>query len=198
MFPFIETIRIENGVIHNLPYHNLRMNATRKEVYGLSKPVDLADFIRPELSQARTKCRVEYAEDIIGITYTSYQMRPVSSLRLVVDDTADYRYKSTDRTFLNNLLERRGDCDDILIVRNGLLTDTSICNVALWDGGIWITPARPLLCGTMRASLLETGRIVPADISVEDLHKYPRIRLFNALIGFGELEIKTEYLLPYY
>lgn len=198
MSPFIETIRIESGVIHNLLYHNLRMNATRREVYGLSKSVDLADYIRPGLSQVRTKCRVEYAEDILEVTYTLYQMRSVCSLRLVVDDTANYHYKSTDRTFLHDLLERRGGCDDILIVRNGLLTDTSICNIALWDGCSWITPDQPLLCGTMRASLLESGRIVPADISVADLHKYPRIRLFNALIGFGELEIKTEYLLPYY
>lgn len=28
--PFVETIRIEKGRIHNLPYHNARMNRTRR------------------------------------------------------------------------------------------------------------------------------------------------------------------------
>ncbi len=54
--------------------------------------------------------------------------------------------------------------DDILIIRDGLLTDTSICNVALWNGTSWITPARPLFSGTMRAYLLDKG-LVQAEIS---------------------------------
>ena len=197
MFPFIETIRIEGGMIHNLLYHNTRMNQTRKEVFGLETSLDLATFIQPDTFQERTKCRVEYAGEILGITYGPYQMRPVRSLRLVVSDTVDYRYKSTDRTLLNDLFEQREGCDDILIVRNGLLTDTSICNIALWDGRSWITPASPLLCGTMRAYLLDKGCIFPENIPATDIRKYPRIRLFNAMIGFGELEIRTEYLLPY-
>ena len=30
--PFVETIRIEKGRIHNLPYHNARMNRTRRSI----------------------------------------------------------------------------------------------------------------------------------------------------------------------
>jgi len=115
-------------------------------------------------------------------------MRPVHSLRLVTCDEIDYSYKSTDRQCLNDLFAQRGGHDDILIIRDGLLTDTSICNVALWNGTSWITPARPLLCGTMRAYLLDKGLVQAEDIPVEDLPKYTRIRLFNALIGFGEID----------
>lgn len=32
----------------------------------------------------------------------------------------DYSYKSTDRTELNRLTAQKGDCDDIVIVKNGL------------------------------------------------------------------------------
>ena len=106
----------------------------------------------------------------------------VHSLRLVTCDEIDYSYKSTDRQCLNDLFAQRAGHDDILIIRDGLLTDTSICNVALWNGTSWITPARPLLCGTMRAYLLDKGLVQAEDIPVEDLPKYTRIRLFNALI----------------
>lgn len=192
MSPFIETIRIEAGVIHHLPYHNARMNQTRRELLGADIPLDLAHYIQPPVGAGRTKCRVEYAAEIGQVSYAPYEIRPVRGLALVRCDGMDYRYKSTDRARLDELFRARGACDDILIVRDGLLTDTSICNIALWDGQAWLTPARPLLRGTMRAALLDAGRLVEADIRAADMHKYPRIRLFNAMIGFGELEIANE------
>lgn len=193
MFPFIETIRIEGGHICHLSYHNRRMNETRREkIQADIEPLDLSAFIRPETFRERTKCRVEYAADILKVEYAAYRLRPVSSLRLVVCDTVDYRYKSTDRSLLNRLFALREEADDVLIVRDGLLTDTSICNVALWDGNRWVTPARPLLAGTQRASLLDRGDIVPGDIRPEDLPGYSRIRLFNAMIDFGEIDFPTE------
>lgn len=194
---FIETIRIEGGRIHNLPYHNARMNRTRAEVFGQVAPLDLAEFIEPAPYQGRTKCRVEYAEHVRGIDYTPYRIRVMRSLRMVVSDTAEYRHKRADRAFLDDLFRSRGDSDDILIVREGLLTDTYICNIALGDGQSWVTPARPLLAGTARASLLDAGTIRAEDIPAEDVYTYPRIRLFNALIGFGELEIRTGCIFPY-
>ena len=100
---FIETIRIENGRIHNLSYHNRRMNETRRNVLCQTDVLDLNDYIRPVNYRERTKCRVEYDVDIRNVEYAAYHFRPVSSLRLVVDDEADYRYKSRDRSVLNRL-----------------------------------------------------------------------------------------------
>lgn len=188
MSPFIETVRIENGRIENLSYHNQRMNETRREVLQAVAALDLSAYIHPENYPGRTKCRVVYAADVQEVTYTPYQIRPVSSLRLVVADTVCYPYKSTDRKMLDDLFALRGDADDILMVRAGLLTDTSICNIALWDGLRWQTPAVPLLSGTKRASLLDTGHLRTAEIGVTDLPRYSRIRLFNAMIEFGEIE----------
>lgn len=162
--PFVETIRIEKGRIHNLPYHNARMNRTRRELFGAREEIDLAGYIHPGPHQERTKCRVEYTREVLKVEYVPYRMRPVHSLRLVTCDEIDYSYKSTDRQCLNDLFAQRAGHDDILIIRDGLLTDTSICNVALWNGASWITPARPLLCGTMRAYLLDKG-LVQAGIS---------------------------------
>lgn len=192
MYPFIETICIEGGQIHNLFYHNLRMNTTRREVLGCSDVVDLADFIQPIPYQERTKCRIEYRAEVEKVEYMPYTLRPVRSLKLITCDTFAYHYKSTDRSRLNLLLGQKGNSDDILIVRNGLLTDTSICNVALWNGSRWTTPATPLLEGTMRSSLIAQGEIYPADIYQKDLPDYSSIRLFNALISFGEIELPIE------
>ncbi|WP_309546477.1 aminotransferase class IV [Hoylesella marshii] len=81
----------------------------------------------------------------------------------------------------------KGVCDDVLIVRNGLLTDTSYTNIALYDGYQWFTPATPLLEGTMRASLLDSGMLIEKDILLSDLPHYQYIALFNAMIDMGEL-----------
>ena len=52
---FIETIRIENGRIHNLSYHNRRMNETRRNVLCQTDVLDLNDYIRPVNYRERTK-----------------------------------------------------------------------------------------------------------------------------------------------
>lgn len=117
-----------------------------------------------------------------------YTIRPVTSLKLVTSDGLDYTYKSSNRQKLDELFKQKGDADDILIVRDGFLTDTSIANIALWNGEQWETPEAPLLEGTMRASLLGKEIIVPATIRPQDLSRYSLIRLFNAMIGFGEIE----------
>ena len=188
MSRYIETIRIEGGRIYNLPYHNRRMNETRRNIFQASDKLDLSDYIHPEAYQDRTKCRVVYEQEIVEVEYAPYAIRPVSSLHIVEDNALCYRYKSTDRDALNRLFVSRGVADDVLIVQDGLLTDTSLCNIALWNGERWLTPSCPLLQGTKRASLMDEGVLFPSEIKVDDLKLYSRIRLFNAMIEFGEIE----------
>ena len=42
MYPFIETIRIEDGQIYNLDYHTERFNETRAAFWKDSTPLDLS------------------------------------------------------------------------------------------------------------------------------------------------------------
>ena len=113
-------------------------------------------------------------------------------MKLVEDNEIDYSFKSTDRACLNSLAAQKGDCDEVLIVKNGLLTDTSFTNVAVFDGERWLTPKHPLLLGTKRASLLERQVIKEADISVETLMNAQKVSLINAMIDLGEIEITTQ------
>ena len=80
------------------------------------------------------KCRIVYEKEIKEIVYAPYSMREIDTLRIVYSDGINYTYKSTDREELNRLYVGRGDADDVLIVRNELITDTSIANVAFYEG----------------------------------------------------------------
>lgn len=192
MCQFIETIRIENGKALNMGFHNYRFNKTRRDIFECNLPVNLADYIQPGEYTERTKCRIEYQDEVEKVEYQPYTIRPVKSLRMVTSDGLDYTYKSSNRQKLDELFKQKGEADDILIIRDGFLTDTSIANIALWNGEQWETPEKPLLEGTMRASLLGKGLIVPAEIRPQDLSRYSLIRLFNAMIGFGEIEFSVE------
>jgi 4-amino-4-deoxychorismate lyase len=79
-------------------------------------------------------------------------------------------------------------CDDILIVKDGLITDTSIANIAIYDGFKWITPKKPLLRGTQRAKLLKDKLIIEKDIKVKDMKNTVRFAIMNALLGFQEIK----------
>ncbi len=186
---FIETIRIEDGKVYNLDYHIERFNRTRAALWKGSIPIDLRALVSPQSLAGIYKCRVVYGREIEEITYVPYQMRDVSSLRLVVADTVDYTYKSTNRENLNALYAQRKMADDILIVKEGCLTDTSIANIALYDGHTWFTPARPLLRGTKRAELLDRKLIVEKDIPQISLKDYSHIMLFNAMIDWERVTL---------
>ncbi|MDD6210366.1 MAG: aminotransferase class IV family protein [Bacteroidales bacterium] len=194
MCRFIETIRIEQGTIYNLVYHNRRFNETRRVFFKSRNTIDLKDYIDPSGFRDRTKCRIEYDGDELKVEYAPYRMRPVSSLRLIRNQEIQYAFKSTDRNLLSGLFDCRDGCDDILIVRNELLTDTSICNAAFYNGKEWLTPRQPLLKGTKRAELLENGSILEVDICVGDLSHFESVRLFNALIDFGEIEFPVSQI----
>lgn len=79
----------------------------------------------------------------------------------------------------------RGDADEVVIVGNGLLTDTSYSNIALFDGQRWVTPRQPLLRGTMRQSLLDTGQLVERDIRDDEWGRYEKVSLINAMMPLG-------------
>ena len=195
MEQYLETIRIEEGRACHLPYHNQRMNETRAHL-GLSDGLDLEAVIGDvSIYQQRTRCRIVYDTEIRSVEFFPYQIRPVTTLRLVEDNQVDYGCKYADRSALNRCFAQRGACDDVLIVQNGDVTDTTIANVAFWNGETWFTPSTPLLKGTMRASLLDSHQIQEAKIRVEDLSHFSRLRLFNAMISFGEIELPIQSVL---
>lgn len=183
MSRFIETIQVFQGELKNLEFHQERFERTRSEALHLNTHPRLEDVITlPEgLEPERIRCRVSYGNDIELIEFEPYYLRRVQSLKLVFTETIDYRFKYADRRDLDKLFQKRGACDDILVVINDCLTDSYYANVILWDGDCWVTPDTPLLCGTMRTSLLQKGLIRENRITLEDLPKYQKLKLINAM-----------------
>ena len=107
----------------------------------------------------------------------------------------DYTYKSTNRDGLNLLRQKRGDADEILIVKHGEITDTSYTNVAFWDGAEWFTPVHPLLDGTYRASLIEKGILHEQMITLQDLGRFSKVSLINAMMNLGEMEVAVSEII---
>lgn len=187
----IETIAVENRQLKNLSYHEARLNKTRNELWGFSDLWNLDDLIDipDSVSNGLYKCRIAYGSAVDNIQWEPYTARIIRSMRRVYDDGIDYTYKYDKRPELNALFAQRGDADEILIIKKGMVTDTYVHNVALFDGSKWFTPDTCLLKGTQRASLLDRGIIKSCPIAENDLPKYSHIKLFNAMIGWEEAPV---------
>ena len=191
MCRLVETIRSEDGRLINLEFHNERMMRTLFELFGLKKDIDLAGIVSVPDSAIRGvfKCRVEYDKEIRKTEFIRYNMKSVRSLKVVEDNTIEYNYKFTDRRSIERLWKKRNECDDILVIKNGFITDSSYANVIFSDiSGVWHTPSTYLLPGTRRASLLRQGKIREAKIGYHDLENYIELKLINAMLGMEDTE----------
>jgi 4-amino-4-deoxychorismate lyase len=189
-----ETIKINNGIPHNLHYHSERMKNARKLLFNSKDSIDLSMILKiPENCLSGIyKCRVEYNDNIVKTEILPYTFREIKTLQIIHDDNISYRFKYSDRSCFDEL-KKNSDADEILIVKNGWITDTSFSNIIFFDGANWITPANPLLEGTKRKELIDRKIISEQKIKLSDLRKYKMAKLINAMIDIEdseEIEIK--------
>ncbi|PHN06745.1 aminotransferase class IV [Flavilitoribacter nigricans] len=184
----LETIRLENGRMPYLAAHQARLNASHRYYYDQYPAIDLSEAIDIPNSykEGLFKLRVVYGAAIEEIDIQPYRIRPVTAVQLVQADNVQYAHKYADREALQQLFRDRTYGDDVLLIRDGLLTDTSYANIALFDGSKWFTPARPLLPGTARGRYLRAGLIHAADIHVQDLPQFREMRLINGMMEWEE------------
>jgi len=183
----LETISIKDAEVQNIIYHNRRLNRSRREIFGVGSHIDLGNLISPPDSGSY-RCRVIYGRGIESIEYLPYRPKDIKKI-LLVDSDIEYRYKYLNRAELNNLSKRYEDYDDILIVRDGLITDTTIANVALRRDGKWYTPKKPLLEGTARQRLIDNGFLSTQDIDKNYINDYDSFAIMNAMIDFKIINI---------
>ncbi|HDN25839.1 MAG TPA: hypothetical protein ENG03_01830 [Thioploca sp.] len=188
MTKLLETLKIVNGTAPFLEFHNERLNYARQALFNVQDTIDLKDVIQAPPQIGIYRCRVIYSETIEAVEYIPHQDRDFQSLKIVEDDNIDYEFKYHNRNDINRLVTLKGSADDILIIKKGLVTDTSIANVAFWHQDKWLTPLTPLLKGTTRARLLTEKQIFEANIRAEDLKHFSKMAIMNALIGFYTLE----------
>lgn len=188
-FPLFETICLENGRLQNMVFHQQRYEQSLATFYGKSavKIYDLLAEIHKTpafstaLLQPLVRCRIAYNSDKLQIQFFPYQRKTYRTFQAVICDDIDYSLKYQNRILLNALLEQKQDYDEIMIIKNGKVTDCSIGNLIFRRGEHWITPDEPLLNGTQRQFLLTQGKIKEQPIFAEDVVQFDEIRLINAM-----------------
>lgn len=190
MFPLFETICVERGKILHLHYHQRRYQEAYMRYWGKKPATTITDgFILPKYCDVgKYKLRIGYNEFAKKAEIEPYTFKHIERLKIVVADNLDYSLKYSNRTELISLLQQKQDCHDVLIIKNGMVTDSSFCNIVFFDGCTWFTPSTPLLKGTARTRLLERGSIKEAAITIDEIKKFHSFRLINAMRHFDELE----------
>ena len=184
MSQFIESIKVENGKVFLLDLHQKRVNDTFN---AFSKPikVDLKKLQNKlEHNSGLYKWRVVYdLEGKISMELLSYQYRDISSFKVVVSNEISYPLKSVDRVAFETL-KSKVSADEILIVKNGLLTDTSFSNLVFKKGMDWFTPTTFLLNGVQRQSLLLQNKIKEIEIGLHNIQDFSHFKLINSMCDF--------------
>lgn len=187
MSRLIETLKIKEGEVYNIDFHNRRMNSARRKLFGCKDEIDLSGELRAAPSQGLIKCRVLYDSTIHEIQFIPYVLPVIHSLQVVRNGQIEYPFKYENRKALEALFEQKKQSDDMLIIKNGQATDTYFCNVVFEKSdGLLYTPANCLLKGTKRQQLLELGKIKERPIKETDIPGYERVYLINALIDLED------------
>ena len=185
-FPLFESIGVIDGQVQHASWHEKRYVKSfityfkRPPVKPLLEGIDIPNAYQ----KGKVKLRISYNENQREWCFSNYAFSPIAHLQLVEDNAINYELKWEDRVLLSELYQKRGDADDVLIVRNGLLTDTSYGNIAFRKNGGWFTPDKPLLEGTARARLLAQGKISSTPISLENYTEFEVFKMINALRDF--------------
>ena len=196
MLKFIESIKVLNGDTPDINEHLQRVIRTIQYFY--SKSNEKFDFIscvytvlereRDKISDGLFKLRVVYSDRFISGTLIPYIPKRIKRLKLVESDDIEYPFKFENRTAIDSLFSYKDKCDDILIVKNGVITDTSYSNIVFERMGNLYTPDSYLLAGTKRAKLIREGLIREEKIRPCDIDKYDKAYLINSMLDLYPVE----------
>ena len=134
------------------------------------------------------RVRITYNQwGIQNIEYFPIKERKFKKFK-VIEIEFDYSFKYKNRSFFTFHSSLLTSFDEFILIKNNLITDTTISNLAFFTGKEWLTPKYPLLKGTKRAELIEKGILKEANIHKYDLKHFKKIAMLNAIIGFKEIE----------
>ncbi|MFH1296040.1 MAG: aminotransferase class IV [Bacteroidota bacterium] len=193
----LETIRVEDGRFCHPGYHQARMDRSRKALFRTSKKLNLLDVPVPDdLPSGVFKCRIIYGIQIEKVEFLLSIPKPIHSLVLVNADSLEYPFKYVDRSDIERLLDDHRAFDEIILVKQECITDTSFSNLAFLSGTTWFTPVEPLLHGTCRQRLMDQGILKKKVIKPSDLPQFSHVSLINALLELTDLMLPVNAIEP--
>jgi 4-amino-4-deoxychorismate lyase len=188
MSQFIESIKIEDQKIFLLELHQQRVNATFSN-FGKEGSLDLGKIFKEMKHDEDGLYKLKITYDL-DKNYTKqmipYAISELAKVQLVENNSYDYSYKFADRKVLEQM-KHKAKTDEIIIVKNNHITDTSYSNVLFKKGKNWFTPKTYLLNGVQRQHLLKTKKIAEAEITLQNLKEYSHFQIINAMNDFDDM-----------
>lgn len=184
---FLESIKIKNQKIYHLSEHQDRVNHTFAFYFPKAKILDLEQIFSQQAipKEGLFKARVTYTEKNYSIEISPYTPKEIKSLKVIEKNDISYDFKFLNRKTINEL--NNNPNQEIIIVKNHQITDSSYANLVFYDGKKWVTPKTYLLNGTCRQRLLQEGKITEEKIEKKDIQKYQKIGFINAMLDLGEM-----------
>ena len=190
MSQFIESIKIEDQEVFLLELHQKRVNATFAH-FGMENSIDLAKIIKDLKidEDGFFKLRIDYD---LNRNYKTqlipYAVAEIDSFQLVENNTYDYAFKFEDRKEFERM-KTKAKTEEIIIVKNNCITDTSYTNLLFLKDEKWYTPSTYLLNGVMRQHLLATKKIKETEITLQNIKEFTHFQLINSMNDFDDMFI---------
>ena len=188
MSQFIESIKVEDQKIFLADLHQKRINDTFSH-FGKSDSVDLQKIFKhlDHNEDGLYKLRLIYdLEKKIRTQMIPYAIPEIHTFQLVENNIYDYSFKFEDRKELEKM-KMKSKCEEIIIVKNNHITDTSFSNLLFKKGKEWFTPTTYLLNGVQRQQLLKTKKIKETEITLQNLKDFSHFQLINAMNDFDDM-----------
>lgn len=183
-YPLFETILIIEGKVQNIRYHQKRYEHAMREYFHSTQFINLEEVIRVPIQYCTgtVRCKIRYHSHGYDIEFFPYIKKAIQHFRCVHLNEADYSFKYTNRQLFDQFSKKTGE--EIIIIKNGFVSDCTIGNLLLLKNGIWHSPAHYLLKGTQLSRLLGEKRVILTVIKQSHLFNYEQVMMINALNPF--------------
>lgn len=191
MSQFIETIRLENGVLHSLNYHQERVNKTFLQFFRTSSSFSLEKVISKNKppQQGLFKLRIVYDALQQSIEFAEYTRAKFNSYKLVeIDNNFRYSFKSTDRKLFDKISQETDKNILPILIQNKNVSDSVFSNLIFEKNGKLYSPNTPLLFGTMLSQTLLQHKINMITIKEDEIKNFDYIYPINAMNPLGAIE----------
>ena len=190
MSQFIESIKIEDQEVFLLELHQKRVNATFAH-FGMENSIDLAKITKDLKIDEDGFFKLRIVYDLNRNYKTQlipYAVAEIDSFQLVENNTYDYAFKFEDRKEFERM-KTKAKTEEIIIVKNNCITDTSYTNLLFLKDEKWYTPSTYLLNGVMRQHLLATKKIKETEITLQNIKEFTHFQLINSMNDFDDMFI---------
>lgn len=190
MYRFIESIKVEDRELFLADLHQKRVNETLDNFESRMK-LSVDEIFRKLGVEDNGLFKLRIVYDL-NANYTTqlipYAISEIHDFQLVENNNFDYSFKFEDRREFEKM-KTVAKTEEIVIVKNNHLCDTSFSNLLFLKGKQWYTPTTYLLNGVQRQHLLREKKIQETEITLHNLRDFSHFQLINSMNDFDDMFI---------